>query len=82
MKIYITKYVLTRGILEANGKAVAKRTASVTTATGTHLYHEHEWHRSLAEAQKVARVLLERKRKSLTKSLDKINVYLNSLPPA
>ena len=80
MKVFITKYALTKGILEAEAEGMPKPMApNMVAVPGTHGYiacfHKDEWFLTLAEAEARREELIAAKRKSLEKqltALDKI----------
>ena len=81
--IYITKYALTRGILEAPQKAPPERGMVTVTwkggLNGVLYLHSGEWSYDPNEAKKRVRDMIEAKRASLKKSLAKLNRLEESL---
>jgi hypothetical protein len=79
MKVWITQYALTSGVLELNASLrsdVHEGLIEVTKlgAFGFQkLYHKPHWHASLEEAQARVRVMIAAKRKSLAKELAKLD---------
>lgn len=68
MKVYITKYALTQGILVKN----ADKTCSprMIRCNKTEFYHGNDWHESWEEAVKRAEEMRDKKIVSLKKSLE------------
>lgn len=73
MKAYITKYVLTQGILEQEVEEIPYMSNMVkTTAFFPSFYHKPFWHLTMEEAIKHANFLKEKEINSLEKKLAKI----------
>lgn len=71
--VYITKYALTKGILEAQGEVVGGETNMVTirvTNSGSHCYHRQDWHLTFEAAQERVKVMAVARKKSLQKAMD------------
>lgn len=88
MKIWVTKYALSRGILEQEGEVVhdhptmfrVRMLDGITVA----LYSANEWFKTRAEAVKRVRVLIQAKRQSIgkqLKNLDRLEQELNRPSP-
>ena len=72
MKIYITKYALTSGIIEDEGKETEIN--GMIKAVGMNmLILKPDWHESRDEAVKRANVMKEKKILSLKKQLTKVS---------
>lgn len=80
MKIWVTKYLFTKGILEVEGEVDPKYpNMLITTSYG--YFHGAEWHESKALAVARARTMVAAKRKSVAKTialLDKLEKELGS----
>jgi hypothetical protein len=72
MKVYITKYALTKGIFELD--AVQTDNPGMISSLGqwTNYYHKPDWHTSKSSAINRAEDMREAKIKSLEKQLKKI----------
>ena len=78
MKIYVTRYALTRGILEYEGKVseAYPNMAICESADGLNreeAFHGNDWHRTLDEARKRARTMRQNKINSLRVSIQKLS---------
>lgn len=74
-KVYSTKYVLTQGIEEVEGKELEREMFEYTIKGryATLLHGEgKEWHRTLDSAKKRAEQIRDKKIKSLEKQINKI----------
>lgn len=71
MKVYITKYALTQGIIIEDVKDTTSK--SMVSVTGRHgwcvYYHKPHWHRSWKEAVAQAEIVRRKRVASLQKSL-------------
>lgn len=78
MKVWITKYALTSGIFVEDGcHVVINHSGCISVKKsirhgGTVFYHDRDWHADRDSAIKRAYEMLERKRISLNKQLDKL----------
>jgi len=84
MKIYITKYALTEGILTGSDAVIDGTMASVyvlhdakgrafnEVTTKQHHYHGQDWHRTRTDAIARAEDMKQKKIRSLEKNLRKI----------
>jgi len=75
MKVYITKYALTKGILEKEEAEVCKDTSLDMISVHsryTEYYHKPDWHESKEEAIEQAEKMRERKIKNLEKQINKL----------
>lgn len=71
--LYITKYALTKGILEAQGEIRGGETNMAivpVSNSGHHYYHRQDWHLTFEAAQERVREMAVARRKSLQKALD------------
>lgn len=71
--VFITKYALTRGIVEAKVKAIfADDTAVevVWSSAASHYFHGKDWHRTFGAAAEQANKMREAKLKSLRRQID------------
>ncbi len=76
MKIWVTKWALTKGILEYDGAEVSERSdRHVSIDRRTHLIHFHKpfWHTTREAAVEHANKMRLRKIKSLQKQIEKLN---------
>lgn len=73
MKIYITKWALTKGILIAEAENVGDAMVKVKTAGGYSLYfHLDEWHTDLGAAKAKTMNMILAEEKSLNKQMTKL----------
>ena len=73
--VYITKYALTKGILEAQGDGrddSDTRIVVIPVGGSNHYYHGQDWHLTFEAAQERVRVMTAAKKKSLQKALDEL----------
>lgn len=74
MKVWITKYALTKGIIEAEDAEVYSDAEIKVTSFGHYAYFcRDEWHLSLESAQSKVRKMIAAKRKSYAKKLAKLD---------
>lgn len=73
MKVYVTKYALTQGILEKEVKSVSPTFVATTCTRWDEFYHKPYWYETLEEAYEHAEKLRKDKIKSLQKQIDKLN---------
>lgn len=71
MKVYITKYALTKGILEKEGTQ-SDRDPTFVRIGSLEVYYRPEWHESLHNARMQAEIMQKRKIASLEKEISKI----------
>lgn len=73
MKVYITKYALTRGILELDAKDISKSSCTIINKNGWRTYYDgKEWHQTMEDAKLDANSRRIRKIASLKKQLAKL----------
>jgi hypothetical protein len=74
MKIYITKYALTEGIIKIDADLVPGSTNMVFVKGANYdcYYHRDEWHKTRAEANQRAETMRQRKIVSVKKQLEKL----------
>lgn len=74
MKIWITKYALTKGILEKEAEVDdSKRMARVVSGLGwTEYYHRDDWHKTQEAAKAQAEVMRKKKIVSLAGQMAKL----------
>lgn len=74
MKVYVTKYALTKGILEVD--ADVEDDDGIAIVRGPHgsesYYRAGDWHRTLVEAVRKAKLMLIRKRGSVRAQLNRL----------
>lgn len=76
MKVYITKYWQTKGILVAEADLCAVSDKMIAICRGyrrVHYFHRPDWHETLPEAEERVRLCIIRARKNLMRRLDKID---------
>lgn len=76
MKVWITKYALSSGVVIAEGQTRADK--SVIVVRG-HPFFKPDWHTTEEEANKRVLELIRRKRKAHVKALDKLLALEKSL---
>ena len=82
MKVYVTKFALTKGITEAEGeicKDISDKMFKVKTEYPTY-YHNKEWHVTLDDAIRHADKMRKKKVASLKKQIKKYEMMLFNLP--
>jgi hypothetical protein len=72
MRVWITKYALTKGIKEVEGEACENTLTDMFDAGKGEFYHRLDWHKTREEALKHAEWMRVKKIKSLTKQIDKL----------
>lgn len=73
MKVWITKYALTSGILEREAEVCTDSTISVKgTGYCTVCFHGNEWHKSRESAIAKAEEMRKKKIASLKKQIEKL----------
>jgi hypothetical protein len=72
MKLWITKYALTSGVVVVDGK-VSGNVATVDTGYLQVCYHGNDWHNNERSAEEQFTAMIEAKRKSLKKALAKLD---------
>jgi hypothetical protein len=74
VKVFITKYALTKGIIEAEGEVDGTMVVMIDPKRGYRWYaHGNDWHRSLPAAESRTVEMRNNKIKSLKKQIDKLN---------
>lgn len=71
MKVYITKYALTKGILEEEGEHSSNFPSMVAVRKYSY-YHKPDWHLTKEEAIHRAKEMKAKKLNSLKKQLNRI----------
>lgn len=75
MKVWITKYALTKGIIESEAKLTSKDSVSVMEFDPNlpmHWFYKGDWHRTKEEAVKRAEEMRKKKIESLKKQIKKL----------
>lgn len=72
MKVYITKYALTRGIIEADARLCEAGGGSMVMVRPGEYYHNDNWHQTRAEAEAVAESMRVAKLEALQKQVAKL----------
>jgi hypothetical protein len=72
MKVYITQYALTKGILEREVEPSNTNPTLVRLPHSVITYHKPHWHEGLAIAQMQAEIMRKRKILSLEKELNRL----------
>lgn len=72
IKIYITKYALTQGILEKDAKIVEPGMVVVNDGVASSYYHGDDWHETLDDAKERAEQMRRKKVESLKKQLARV----------
>lgn len=81
MKVYITKWALTRGILIAESEDISNKMIKVKTARGYSLYFFlEEWHKDLSAAKAKTMDMISAKEKSLNKQIAKLTKFVVIVP--
>ncbi len=80
MEVWITKYVLTKGILECNAEIIDRNMIRVSRGLNSfNYYHKPYWYENLDDAVKHAVILIEKNIKVLNKKLQKMENMLRIL---
>lgn len=72
MKAYITRYALTKGILEIEAEFVSQTAIVEINALWTVYYHKPDWYLTREEAVAQAQEMRDKKIQSLEKSITKL----------
>ena len=75
MKVWITKYALTKGIIEADGKLTSSDSVSVsldTLSLPTHWFYKGDWYSDKQSAIQKAEEMRRKKIDSLKKQIEKL----------
>ena len=72
MKAYITKYALTKGIIEKEVSVLSLHMVRVTDNPYEEYYHGSEWHETLDQARTTACRMRDEKIASMRKKLAKL----------
>lgn len=75
MKVWITKYALTQGIVEAEAKKTSNDSVSINIkdlAFPTNWFYKGDWHENKNDAIKKAEEMRQKKNASLKKQIEKL----------
>lgn len=72
MKVFITKYALTQGILEEDAKTCSENMVMTSRDGWTEYFHGKDWHETREEAVERARFMRVKKIASLENQLAKL----------
>lgn len=74
MKVYVSKYALTRGIIVVSGEVVSETSETMFKANAQFptYYHKPDWHLTMTAAANQALLMVQRKRVSIKKALLKL----------
>lgn len=75
MKVWITKYALTKGIIEADGGLTSSESVSILNRglpLPTHWFYKGDWHSDKKSAIKKAEEMRQKKIESLKKQIEKL----------
>ena len=75
MKVWITKYALTRGIIEADGKLTSSDSVSILNrdlSLPTHWFYGSDWHYDKKSAIHKAKEMRQKKIASLKKQIKEL----------
>ena len=75
MKVWITKYALTKGIIEADGELTSSESVSILNrglSLPTHWFYKGDWHSDKQTAIKKAEEMRQNKIVSLKKQIEKL----------
>ena len=75
MKVWITKYALTRGIIEADGELTSSDSVSILNrdlSLPTHWFYKGDWHSDKESAIAKAEEMRQKKIESLKKQIEKL----------
>lgn len=78
MKVFCSKYGLTRGVLEINGEIVKSReTLHLYFSAAGMFLRDSQWHRTREEADAKVREMAEKKIKSLRRQIARLEGLLH-----
>lgn len=80
MRVWITKYALSKGIFECEAEVCSDINPAMIDARSHGYYHGHDWHRSYDAAVVRAEDMRRAKIKSLEKQLAKLEALDFSVP--
>ena len=75
MKVWITKYALTKGIIEADGELTSSESVSILNrglSLPTHWFYKGDWHSDKQSAIKKAEEMCQNKIESLKRQIKKL----------
>ena len=75
MKVWITKYALTKGIIEADGELTGSESVSILNrglSLPTHWFYKGDWHSDKQSAIKKAEEMCQKKIESLKRQIKKL----------
>ena len=75
MKVWITKYALTKGIIEADGELTSSESVSILNrglSLPTHWLYKGDWHSDKQSAIKKAEEMCQKKIESLKRQIKKL----------
>ena len=75
MKVWITKYAMTRGIIEADGKLTSSDSVSISNrdlSLPTHWFYKGYWHSDKESAIQKSEEMRQKKIESLKKQIKKL----------
>lgn len=75
MKVWITKYALSRGIIEADGEFTSSDSVSILNRDlplPTHWFYKGDWHSDKESAIKKAEEMRQKKIENLKKQIQKL----------
>lgn len=75
MKVWITKYALTKGIIEADGELISSDSVSILNrglSLPTHWFYKGDWYSDKQSAIKKAEEMRQKKIANLKKQIEKL----------
>ena len=75
MKVWITKYALTKGVIEADGELTSSESVSILNrglSLPTHWFYKGDWHSDKQSAIKKAEEMRQKKIESLKNQIEKL----------
>jgi hypothetical protein len=74
MKVYVTKYALTSGIIETEARVCASVSGKMIETQGGYkqYFHKPDWYETKEEAVKRAELMRDKKIAALTKQIQKL----------
>lgn len=75
MKVWITKYALTKGIIEVDGELISSDFVSILNrgaSLPTHWFYKGDWHSDKQSAIKKAEEMRQKKIESMKKQIQKL----------